>query len=80
MLLRLALLVIAFATGPALAQSTAEEEARRRASVLQNTPDWAAKVQFGKRDAPATSLGARAIGSYARGCLAGAVALPVEGG
>lgn len=63
----------------AWAQATAEEEANRRASVLENTPEWAAKVQFGKRNTPAASLEARAIGSYARGCLAGAVALPVDG-
>jgi penicillin-insensitive murein endopeptidase len=64
---------------PAAAQSNAEEEANRRANVLQNTPEWAAKVQFGKRNTPASSLQARAIGSYARGCLAGATALPVDG-
>jgi penicillin-insensitive murein DD-endopeptidase len=67
------------APGPAWAQATAKEEANRRASVLENTPEWAAKVQFGKRNTPAASLEARAIGSYARGCLAGAVALPVDG-
>jgi penicillin-insensitive murein endopeptidase len=61
------------------AQTTAEQEAARRAGVLANTPDWAAKVQFGRRNEPTTSLQARAIGSYARGCLAGATALPVEG-
>ncbi len=86
MLLRLALvLCLTFAAGkvvfiaPAQAQSTAEEEANRRANVLEKTPEWAAKVQFGKRNTPASSLEARAIGSYARGCLAGATALPVDG-
>lgn len=64
---------------PARAQTTAEEEANRRARVLETTPDWAAKVQFGKRNTPAASLEARAIGSYARGCLAGAQALAVDG-
>lgn len=38
----------------------------------------AAKEQFGAIKAPA-ALAARAIGSYARGCLAGAVPLPVDG-
>jgi penicillin-insensitive murein endopeptidase len=38
----------------------------------------AAKELFGRKDRPA-SLKARAIGSYARGCVAGAVALPVDG-
>ena len=37
-----------------------------------------AKVLFGKAAAPAP-LAARSIGSYARGCLAGGVALPVDG-
>jgi penicillin-insensitive murein DD-endopeptidase len=72
-------LALALAATPALAQSNAEEEANRRANVLQNTPDWAAKVQFGRRNTPASSLEARAIGSYARGCLAGATALPIDG-
>ncbi len=74
------LLLAGLAAAPAAqAQSTAEEEANRRARVLETTPDWAAKVQFGKRNAPAASLEARAIGSYARGCLAGAEALAVDG-
>lgn len=38
----------------------------------------AAKDLFGQAAAPA-SLASRAIGSYARGCLAGAAALPVDG-
>lgn len=71
--------VALLAASPASAQSTAEEEANRRARVLETTPDWAAKVQFGRRNTPAASLEARAIGSYARGCLAGAQALAVEG-
>lgn len=37
-----------------------------------------AKQLFGAAKAPA-SLAARAIGTYARGCLAGAMALPVDG-
>ncbi|MBH0236273.1 penicillin-insensitive murein endopeptidase [Methylobrevis albus] len=40
--------------------------------------DTPAKELFGAAAAPAP-LAARAIGSYARGCLAGAVALPVNG-
>jgi penicillin-insensitive murein endopeptidase len=64
---------------PAVAQTNAEQEAERRRKVIETTPDWAAKVQFGRRNEPTTSLQARAIGSYARGCLANAVALPVDG-
>ncbi|WP_308809962.1 penicillin-insensitive murein endopeptidase [Roseibium aquae] len=40
--------------------------------------DQAAKDYFGAVDRPA-NLQARAIGSYARGCLAGGAALPVDG-
>ena len=43
--------------------------------ALAQTP---AKVLFGKARLPA-NLQARSIGSYAKGCQAGAVALPVEG-
>jgi penicillin-insensitive murein endopeptidase len=43
-----------------------------------NDPSTPAKELFGRRLAPAP-MEARAIGSYARGCLAGAVALPVNG-
>jgi penicillin-insensitive murein endopeptidase len=78
--LALTVLTLTLVTGgAALSQTTAEEEAERRARVLRDLPDWAAKVQFGRHQQPAGSLQARAIGSYARGCLAGAVALPVEG-
>jgi penicillin-insensitive murein endopeptidase len=41
-------------------------------------PTLAAKELFGRRDKPA-SLQARSIGSYARGCVAGAAAIPVDG-
>lgn len=62
----------------AQAQATAQEEAAARARVLRDLPDWAAKVQFGRHGKPAP-LAARAIGSYAKGCLAGASALAVDG-
>lgn len=41
-------------------------------------PRLAAKELFGRRDKPA-SLPARSIGGYARGCVAGAVAMPLDG-
>jgi penicillin-insensitive murein DD-endopeptidase len=41
-------------------------------------PKTPAKQLFGRRPKPA-NLAARAIGFYARGCLAGAVALPING-
>jgi penicillin-insensitive murein endopeptidase len=78
-LILLALAALAGAAAPALAQATQSEEMARRASLLQTLPDYAAKKQFGMvRDA--APMQARAIGSYARGCLAGATALPVNGG
>ena len=74
------LFCLAAACLPSLAhaQSNAEEEAERRASVVANTSPNAAKVLFGQKTTPA-NLQARAIGSYAKGCLAGAKALPVDG-
>ena len=45
------------------------------ATVAADTP---AKLLFGAKTTPAP-LAARSIGAYARGCLAGAVALPING-
>ena len=47
---------------------------------LANPDDPAvpAKELFGRRDKPAP-LQSRAIGSYARGCVAGAASIPVDG-
>jgi penicillin-insensitive murein endopeptidase len=74
----LALLPLLMAGSPASAQSTAEAEAKARARNLAAFPE-AARAHFGSQNSPASSLRARAIGSYARGCLAGARALPVDG-
>jgi penicillin-insensitive murein endopeptidase len=67
----------AFSSAAVHAQDNAAEEARRRAANIAAFPD-AARALFGQKATPA-SMQARAIGSYARGCLAGAVALPVDG-
>ena len=48
------------------------------AKEVKNTPAGPANVLFGSVPAPAP-LAARAIGSYARGCLAGGVSLPING-
>ncbi|MGL5115067.1 MAG: penicillin-insensitive murein endopeptidase [Beijerinckiaceae bacterium] len=64
--------------GTVFAQQTQSEEAARRAKVLQSLPDWAAKRQFGSQTA-GSPMAARAIGSYARGCLAGGQALAIDG-
>jgi penicillin-insensitive murein DD-endopeptidase len=69
---------VSAAVAPALAQATQTEEAARRASVLRNLPEWAAKRQFGSQTSGAP-MAARAIGSYAKGCLAGGTALAVDG-
>src|SRR5215216_4538519 len=44
----------------------------------KSTPTGPANVLFGSVPGPAP-LAARAIGSYARGCLAGGVSLPING-
>ena len=63
---------------PARAQDTAEQEAAHRRAVLAHLPADAAQRLFGLETAP-TSGPARSIGGYAKGCLAGAVALPPDG-
>jgi penicillin-insensitive murein endopeptidase len=64
--------------GEASAQDTAAEEAQRRARVIAQLPPDAAKVLFGREIAPAAGP-PQAIGSYERGCLSGAIALPADG-
>lgn len=44
-----------------------------------NDPHVAAKELFGRKPLPAASLAVRSIGFYAKGCIAGAVALPING-
>lgn len=65
-------------TAPAFAQQTQTEEMERRAKVLSLLPENAAKRIFGATPGPA-KLAPQAIGSFAKGCLAGAKALPVDG-
>jgi penicillin-insensitive murein endopeptidase len=78
-LLRLGLLAaLTFAT-PAFAQTPGTTAPRPLPPLANpNAPDTPARELFGRRLTP-VPLEARAIGSYARGCLAGAVALPVNG-
>jgi penicillin-insensitive murein DD-endopeptidase len=64
--------------GEASAQDTAAEEAPRRAMVIAQLPPDAAKVLFGRESTPAAGP-PQAIGSYERGCLSGAIALPADG-
>jgi len=62
----------------AWAQDTAAEEASHRAIVIARFPPGAAQVLFGRESMPAEGP-PQAIGSYARGCLSGAIALPADG-
>ncbi|WP_407049149.1 penicillin-insensitive murein endopeptidase [Methyloraptor flagellatus] len=71
-------LVTAAWSGAVRAQSTEEQGRGEIAAARAALPADAAKVLFGSAAAPAP-LAARSIGSFARGCLAGAVALPVDG-
>lgn len=73
-----AALALLLAALPAAAQDTASETAAAIARARTELPGDAAKLVFGMARAPAP-LAARSIGGYARGCLAGAVALPVDG-
>jgi len=70
-------LAAALASPVTQAQDTADQEARRRAANIAAFPE-AARALFGQKTTPA-DMRARAIGSYARGCLAGAAAMPVDG-
>src|SRR5215472_2937203 len=71
-------LALWFGAGLARAQDTAAEEAAHRAEMIVHLPHDAAKRLFGRETAPAPGP-AEAIGSYERGCLGGAVALPANG-
>lgn len=79
--IRLAALVLIVATAlpaRAVAQATEEESRAEIERARAALPSSAAKVLFGGATQPAP-LAARSIGGYARGCLAGAVAMPVNG-
>lgn len=71
-------LMTLLAPAAAMAQENGAQEAARRAAALKSLPADAAKRLFGLETTPAP-LAARSIGAYSRGCLAGAVALPVDG-
>lgn len=76
---RLALcLTLLLAAEPVLAQATFDETNAEIAKARAELPSDAAKLLFGGATRPAP-LAARSIGGYARGCLAGATALPVNG-
>jgi penicillin-insensitive murein DD-endopeptidase len=62
----------------ARAQDTAAQEATHRSAVLARLPQDAARRWFGLATSPAPSP-AQAIGTYAKGCVAGATTLPADG-
>lgn len=67
------------ASGPALAQDKGTLNPKPLPPLSNpDDPKTAAKELFGRSSTPA-SLQARSIGSYARGCVAGAKAIPVDG-
>jgi penicillin-insensitive murein DD-endopeptidase len=71
-------LAVALSVCSARAQDTAMQEAAHRAEVLAHLPHDAAKLVFGREATPAPGP-PEAIGTYERGCLEGAVALPADG-
>jgi penicillin-insensitive murein endopeptidase len=67
------------ASSPALAQDKGSLNPKPLPPLANpDDPSLAAKELFGRILAPA-SLQARSIGSYARGCVAGAAAIPIDG-
>jgi penicillin-insensitive murein endopeptidase len=74
----LALAAVLLATVPAAAQTSGADGRSEADKARAALPPDAAKVLFGDQRGPAP-LEARSIGAYARGCLAGARALPVDG-
>jgi penicillin-insensitive murein endopeptidase len=71
-------LVLLLGLRPARAQDTAAQERVHRAAVLAELPGDAAQRLFGLQTTAAPGP-ADAIGSYARGCLEGAVRMPADG-
>jgi penicillin-insensitive murein DD-endopeptidase len=75
----MALLVILLGSGAvARAQENTAEEAARRQAILATLPQDAARRVFGLTTTPVPGPG-HPIGSYTKGCLAGAVEMPADG-
>jgi penicillin-insensitive murein endopeptidase len=76
---RLLLAAMFCAAGPALAQDPGTVDPKPLPPLAHpDSPATPAKELFGRKAKP-VSMAARAIGFYAHGCLAGAVALPING-
>jgi len=77
--LRLIAVLICAGAGPALAQDPGTLDKKPLPPLAHpDAPSTPAKELFGRETKPAP-LAARSIGAYAHGCLAGAVALPING-
>jgi penicillin-insensitive murein DD-endopeptidase len=63
---------------PAKAGAKGQQKAPSKAKVAKKPPPTPAKELFGAIKTPAP-MAARAIGFYAKGCLAGGAALPIDG-
>src|SRR5215212_9056812 len=75
----LAILLALVAGGSAAAQDKGTLDPKPLPPLANpSDPKLAAKELFGRRTAPA-DLRSRSIGSYARGCVAGAAAIPIDG-
>jgi penicillin-insensitive murein endopeptidase len=76
---RLLLLVLAIATGPARSQDLGTLDTKPLPPLTNpNDPKLPARELFGRKTDP-VSMPPRSIGFYSKGCLAGAVALPING-
>jgi penicillin-insensitive murein DD-endopeptidase len=75
----LALALALVAAGPAWAQDKGTLDPKPLPPLANpDDPATPAKELFGRKTTPA-QIGVRSIGSYARGCMAGATALPIDG-
>jgi penicillin-insensitive murein DD-endopeptidase len=73
------LLFLALGGGPAAAQDPGELDAKPLPPLANpNDPKLAAKELFARKTVPLAAQ-ARSIGFYSHGCIAGAVALPING-
>jgi penicillin-insensitive murein endopeptidase len=76
---RVLLILLLAGAGPALAQDPGTVEDKTLPPLANpDSPSTPAKELFGRKTKP-DSVAARSIGFYAHGCLAGAVALPING-
>ena len=76
---RLIFVLLLAVAGPALAQDRGTVEDKVLPPLEHpDSPSTPAKELFGRKTKP-DAVAARSIGFYAHGCLAGAIALPING-